>query len=443
MKERPGNVVSFDRPASYWVERARRHLTPERLPDAARLMRKALATRHEPALQLELARIYLGMACYTAAERCLLQAVSLGGLTGSACFLIGECALAGDDEDLAQRAFEWCLRLEPEGPYAPYAQDYLTDYAWSQGEYLPHGARSEYHCRRAQRALSRGDVETARRWADKAWRQGKSCQAALLMGALAEPGEAMTYFDFAARRRPGEYQPLLLLAHAAHLSGDARRARESMARALPLCCGLGQCEAFCMMAWQLGEYDLALQLVEGRLKAAPAGADYWRLKYLTLKYMRREDEAVRALETALEMDPEDAAAQWYRVHSEDLRPYEGRNLLLNALNKGLSLIPLPREKSGLLNRALHLMVMTLYQDLDAETIYRLLPPLWRKLSPAEKAVCDERENPAYPMALALYLLLAAGQKKRAGEMLAAAPGQRRILRLLKKFARRMDEGENE
>ena len=32
-----GNVVSFERPASYWAAKARRHYTPDRLPEAARL----------------------------------------------------------------------------------------------------------------------------------------------------------------------------------------------------------------------------------------------------------------------------------------------------------------------------------------------------------------------------------------------------------------------
>ena len=264
----------------------------------------------------------------------------------------------------------------------------------------------------------------------------------MLMGAMAKPREAVDYFSYVAQRRPSESQPLLLLAHACFLAGDGHQAREILKRALNQSRGLAQCEAFCMMAWQMGASDLALELLEQRLKPAPSSADLWRLKYLTLKNLRREDDAAQALETVLEMDPEDAAGLWYRVHSEDIRPYEGRNLLLHALGEGLFQMPLPREKSGPLNRALHLMVMTLSPEMDAQTIYRFLPPLWRKLSPREKDLCDRREKIVYPMALAIYILLRAGKKQRAGEMLAAAPERKRLLRLLKKFARRMEEGEN-
>ena len=83
MREAPGNVVPFERPATYWVNRARQYRKPGQLPDAARLMRKALSAHPDPALQLELAQIYLGMASYTASERCLLQARPRQPLNGA------------------------------------------------------------------------------------------------------------------------------------------------------------------------------------------------------------------------------------------------------------------------------------------------------------------------------------------------------------------------
>ena len=43
-----GKVVPFERPAAYWAVKARRHYTPAQLPDAARLMRKALEKRKGP-----------------------------------------------------------------------------------------------------------------------------------------------------------------------------------------------------------------------------------------------------------------------------------------------------------------------------------------------------------------------------------------------------------
>ena len=48
------NVVPFERPAAYWAVRARKHYSPRKLPDAARLMRKALEKSGDPGLALEL-----------------------------------------------------------------------------------------------------------------------------------------------------------------------------------------------------------------------------------------------------------------------------------------------------------------------------------------------------------------------------------------------------
>ena len=41
-------VVPFERPAAYWLFRARRHDTPEKKPAAAKMLRKALETTGDP-----------------------------------------------------------------------------------------------------------------------------------------------------------------------------------------------------------------------------------------------------------------------------------------------------------------------------------------------------------------------------------------------------------
>ena len=83
------NVVPFERPAAYWAVKARRHAAPSQLPDAARMMRKALEKSGDSALALELAQIYARMHCYTASERYLMRACAREGLTGPVCFLTG------------------------------------------------------------------------------------------------------------------------------------------------------------------------------------------------------------------------------------------------------------------------------------------------------------------------------------------------------------------
>ena len=97
MSENRRIVVPFERPAAYWAARARRHDTPSRRGDAARLMRKALEKSDDPRLAMELYHIYADLECHTAAERCLAAALSKGGLTGEICFGIGCCALNRGD----------------------------------------------------------------------------------------------------------------------------------------------------------------------------------------------------------------------------------------------------------------------------------------------------------------------------------------------------------
>ena len=49
------NIVPFERPAAYWAVNARTHYSPAQLPDAARMMRKALEKSGDTGLALELA----------------------------------------------------------------------------------------------------------------------------------------------------------------------------------------------------------------------------------------------------------------------------------------------------------------------------------------------------------------------------------------------------
>ena len=72
-------VVPFERPASYWLKKARKAYKPDRLPEAARLMRKALEQGGDSHTALELAAIYRSMLCIGAAERYLMKAAAEGG----------------------------------------------------------------------------------------------------------------------------------------------------------------------------------------------------------------------------------------------------------------------------------------------------------------------------------------------------------------------------
>lgn len=438
MTDNRRTVVPFERPAAYWAVRARRHYTPARLPDAARLMRKALEKSGDTGMALELAQIYAGMECHTAAERCLVRAVARGGLTGGICFSIGCCALSRGQEDLAERALDLSLRLDPGGAFADQAQDTLDLYPWLQQECLPRGARGETLLQWAKEALALGDEKRALSLARRSWEKSHSAQGAMLLGALLPARESVPYFAFAVRHLPGEDRPLLLLTRACFENGQTDAARRHLNRARALCSTIAQAEAFCAVAWEMGETEAALHLIREKLEHFPASVDYLRLKYLTLKRAGDETGAARTLETLLDIDPDDAAGLWYRRHPEDLKPYPGRMMLLTALGCQIDAVP-PRLKYGPLNRILHLMTIGLADTLDAPVIYRLLPPLWKHLSPAEKRSCDEHRSTHYPLAFGLYLLLITGNQDRAREFYQSAPGKKRAKRALRRFARWMNE----
>ena len=438
MTENRRTVVPFERSAAYWATRARRHYRPERLPDAARLMRKALEKSGNAGLALELAQIYAGMGCYTAAERCLVRAAARGGLTGGVCFALAQCALNRGREELAEDALEASLRLDPAGLWADRAQELLETYPWPQGEYLPRGARSETLCRLARQRLAEGRQKEAFSLARRAWEKKRSYETAMLMGALLPPGPAIPYFSFAARRRRGRMQPWLLLSRACYLEKRGREAHESLARARRLCDTISQAEAFCQAAWEQREWVQALALIQSRLRRLPASVDWLRLKYVTLKRAGNEEGANRALETLLEADPDDAAGLWYRRHPGEKKLYSGGLTLLDALECQIEALP-RRLTPGPLNRLLHLMVMVLMEDVEPEVIYRLLPPLWRRLPPLEKRLCDEQWRGHYPLAFALHLLLATGQKEKARDLFVLVPGKKRLIRTLRRFAGWMKE----
>lgn len=431
-------VVPFDRPAAYWANRARRHDTPARRQDAARLMRKALEKSGDPRMAMELYRIYADMECHTAAERCLATATVRGGLTGEICFGIGCCALNRGDETLAERALEQSLHLEPNGLYAEQIQDLLESYPWTKEDLPPRGARGETLFTQAQRALAAGSSGEALALAKKAWKKSHSYDIALLLGALLPPAKAIFPLTFACRRMPAQQSGHLMLALAKHHAGQSEHARIHMMIALMLCGAYHQVEKFCAAAWEMNMAQEALSLVEMHLNASPASADYLRLKYLCLKRLGKDHLANRALSSLMEMDPDDASALWYRRHPEEMQLYPGRMMMLYALAARVYALP-ERLRPGPLNRMLHRLTMMLSDILQAPVIYQLLPPLWRRLSPAEKAACDAQGNIHYPLTFCLYILLRTGYFHKARELLAHAPGKMRALRTLKRYMRWMDK----
>ena len=83
------------------------------------------------------------------------------------------------------------------------------------------------------------------------------------------------------------------------------------------------------------------------------------------------------------------------------------------------------RKPGPLNRALHQAVINLNGAVETDVIYRLLPTLWRQLTPAEQYACDELQDPCFPSLFAAYLYISTGQWDEARKTLAAATHKKR------------------
>ena len=140
----------------------------------------------------------------------------------------------------------------------------------------------------------------------------------------------------------------------------------------------------------------------------------------------------------LDIDPDDAAGLWYRRHPEDTRMYAGQLMLLPALAAQVSLVP-RRLQRGALNRTLHMLVLMLQDSLTPEQISRAILTLWRQMTKAQKAACDERRDGHWPLVLSAYALIRSGMPREAASLLAAAPGRKRAMRALKHFL----QGSNE
>ena len=428
------NVVPFERPASYWVVKARRHAAPAQLPDAARMMRKALEKSGDSHLALELSQIYARMHCYTASERYLMRACAREGLTGTVAFLTGCAALNRGEEDLGERAIDLSLRLEPDGPFAEQAQDILEIYPWRQTPFRPRCARGEELCYQSRVALSMGRRKDALRLAEKAWNRAHTPDIALQLGVLLPPERGMIYLTYAAQKQSAALRPWLCLAAACYQAGKTEQAKTALEQAQKRCETITDAEIFCQTAWQTGQTALALSFVQEKLQKMPASTDYLRLKYLCLLRLRENGAAMRTLDMLLDIDPDDVSALRYRLNPHQSAIDPERRMLLSVLGSIVSSAP-ERLKRGRLNRVLHLLVMTLDGLLTPHVIYRLLPPLWKKLTNAEKWACDDRRTSFYPLAFSVYLLLLSGQAAQAKQFFENAPGKKRILRFLTRALR--------
>ena len=432
-------VVPFERPASYWQKKARKAYKPDRLPEAARLMRKALEQGGDSHTALELAAIYRSMLCISAAERYLMKAAAEGGITPQLCYETGLCALERQEEAMAEDALDACIRLAPGSALAHESQEILETYPWNYQKPQKRTARSLALSHFARTRLQRGDVQGARERAEAAWKRGKTGEAAILHGMLQPtPQMAQPLVEQATELLAGQTPPMLLLSQVYYQQGEKEAARHVLELCAPLCTTLQQAEAFSLMAGQMGFYEEALKLAESKLKHFPCSTDYLLIKYRMLKKLGERETAERVLQTILEIDPEDACGQWYARHPQEDVPYLGRMMFLPILGMMTSSLRRMR-KTGPLNRLLHLFAFSLREEASPEQIYAAIIPLWRKLNERERRRLDEREQqPMYH--LYLYVLEMLGKRETVLQALSSMPGRKMAERKLARYLYLTQEG---
>lgn len=412
-----GQVVAFERPAAYWLSKARAIKAPSRLPDAARMYAKALDKSGDPAVALELARVYLDMQCVSAAETTLLRAVARQGLTQRACLLIGRCAMQFGDESLGERALEMCMRLSPGTPDADEAQETLWSYPWTD-ESIPHyAARLRIMCLQGEEADNKIKADRRyRRAAKLANTLEKTVYLSQMLMATQFPVDISARLP---REKLMHYALLSLRVQALSAAGQKQVAEQILSSASAGADTLSEMRALCHIAVCAGVAESMLALCERRLSQAPWSADMLRLYARCLLSCG---------------DRERAAAMLDRAHALDQLPTDSTLASRDALEDALCAVP-PRLRRGPLNRLLHFLTLTLVDDLPDETIYLIAAPAWRALTPAAKRRCEDDRDADWYTAFVVYTLSAAGKEARAAAVLENARGKRHIGRLVARLNR--------
>lgn len=322
MAEKNGNVVAFDLPASYWLQKARNSRMALKHTDAARLLRHAL--RQKPAsgdaVTLELANTYHDMQCYRACSQTLVSLLAADPYLSDGYFLLAKNLSALGAHAAACDALDIYLRLCPDSEQAYDARDML--WQWSE-RFEPstpeRGERSRTLMRRAYARHLAGRGSDSLRDAFAAYRKSRRKEtAAALSALLLHNGQqkAALFFARDAAKRGGHafhYQQLLCRAYIA----NGMRTPASAMLTL-MCAGarFEQAETLCELALNAGCGHIAQDMLRRMRKRAPSSADIAYLQAAMLASLGDRAGAERALRDATELDPSDETARYCALHPE-------------------------------------------------------------------------------------------------------------------------------
>lgn len=301
------NIVSLDMPASYWKEKAQRARRAGDLDEAVRLYRAALRKHDHAATRRELAEVYADMHSYAVSCRMYLRNLALDAEdTDSLYALARNYSLMGDENGMAD-LLDLYLRRAPCGEKADSARDIL----WR----MPRPKAEKKRLRRAHalyfQALDRMQTpDEAMKVAKLSWKRGHLPETAQLMSELflrkGETDKALECASWASQQMDEEMPVRLLLASALHVKGLQHACRAAMKEAANRCKTHAQTALFCQQAMLLGCADMAVDVMEARVKEMPGSAESLMLLALSLRALGDQEERVQMLlQATAAIDEED------------------------------------------------------------------------------------------------------------------------------------------
>ena len=406
-----GNITPFERPAVYWVRRARRHMDRERLSEASALLREAYRQTGQGEIALELAETHCGMGSYMAARRIAEDLLARDPDCAGAYYVIGLVSLAYDDERLADDALATCMTKDTSGEYAEKAQNLLNEYLWRQDPLFPRDARAQALHAQALDALWAGEKDRAEALLRKAVRQGKRPQAETVLGEIllrqGKAKEALRLFQRAQKKLPGRPTQRLLLAQALCAGGWISLANAWLEKTVPLCESIPELTLAAESCLYAGCRDLIITRIREVQKEMPLSNDLTYLLAAIYADSWDFEKALHQLMIILDRDPEDRdALAALRIIGLGPVPLE-RPPIADFVYR-LCLRP-PIRGDAALKRLAHGLTVSMGGAVRWQTVYKLTESAWRHLSPLQKKICDRDREAYWQNAFYLWLRQCSGQ----------------------------------
>ena len=399
------NIVPFERPAGYWVRRARRLQDRDRLPEATAMLREAYRQSRDGKIALELAEANCGMGSYAAARRIAEDLLERDPDCAGAYYIIGLVSLAYDDEHLADDALATCMSRDRSGEYADKAQNLLNDYLWRIDPVFPRSARAEALHAQALDALWDGRNERAEKLLVRAVRQGKRPQAETVLGEMylrrGQIRDALKLFQRAQKKLPGRPTQRLLLAQALCAGGWTALAGEWLKKTVPLCQSVPELALAAESCLYAGRKDLIIRRIREVQKELPLSND---LEYLLAAVCADTwdfDRAVRHLMIILNRDPDDRDAL-AALRVIGLGPVPLDRPSVASFVYDLCARP-PVRGDAALKRLAHGLTISLGGALGWKTVWKMTESAWERLNPLQRSICDRDRDCCWQNAFYLWL----------------------------------------